>query len=279
MLLHQTFITEKKVYIVTEKIGRGTTSDVYRVKHSFLGDMAMKVANGFDSLEMNNKFVLQESKRICSFKHPNVINVFDAGMVRVDNHYRAFYTMEHCSLGTLENFCVLHNEANTPITKYVDIVIQIGMGLSYIHTYGGIVHCDINPQNILIDESSGRLKAVLSDFGVARKIGFSMKGNISLGCLSTKPPDFFYDDDMIAYPSYDVFGLGVILYFLVTKRLPYHTNRNLDWRKNIENWGIPDEPSLVNKLVDEKLQKIIMRSIDLHADMRYNAADEFVYMN
>ena len=124
-----------------------------------------------------------------------------------------YYVMEHMENGSLEE---LVRKGPLPVDKALELFREVAVGL--VHAHGkGILHCDLEPANILLDQDS---KPRLADFGHAR---LTNESSPSLGTLFYMAPE---QADLQAVPDvrWDVYALGAMMYFMLTGEPPYRTS-------------------------------------------------------
>ncbi|MEL7500557.1 MAG: protein kinase [Planctomycetota bacterium] len=132
-----------------------------------------------------------------------------------------FYVMEYIEHGSLEDR--LKADSSLPVPEAVELFQEIATGMMHLHGKG-ILHCDLKPGNVLLDQDG---KPRVADFGQSR---LSTDETPALGTLFYMAPE---QADMTAIPdaSWDVYGLGALLYSMITGRPPYYTS---DLSKQIE---------------------------------------------
>jgi serine/threonine protein kinase len=152
----------------------------------------------------------REARLLMQLKHPNIIPVEDAG----EAEDYAYLVMPFLQVGTLTDWL---REGPTSVRHGARLMGQIAGALQYAHDRG-IVHRDVKPSNILLDDHGN---ALLSDFGLARieEPGASLTGSMMVGTPAFMSPEQVRGEK--AGPLSDQYSLGVILYLLTTGRLPF----------------------------------------------------------
>lgn len=273
MLLQEGDIV-KEIYEVDRFLGQGAFAEVYRVNHKFLGRQALKVIKlpGLSSKEIEE--MLGEAVILSRIGHPNVIRVFDAGILKTHNGLHGFFTMEYVAGGSLESFWRSHGANLVSVRDAVDIAKQVCRGLAVAHSENPpIVHRDIKPQNILVGYDASGLRVRVSDFGLAKSVNpLTLLASVK-GTRAFKPPEMLSNMDSCAG---DVWAIGSTLYLMLTDRLPYpgaDDNGILDcscWERPL----IP--PSRFNVGVDEMLDAILFKSLAIKQEERYRNAMEML---
>jgi len=262
------------VYEVDRFLGEGAFAEVYRVKHKLLGRQAMKIFKStspkLEEIERN----LAEAVLLSKIGHPNIIRVFDAGILETSAGQRGYFTMEYVPGGTLESLWNSYRDSFVPILDTVDIIRQVCTGTAVAHSKKPpIIHRDIKPQNILVGYDVEGLRVRISDFGLAKAVNPLTLLASARGTPVFKPPECLQNIDSCAG---DVWSIGVTLYLLLTDRLPFPVESRIDlstgkcWKHKL----IP--AAEFNPRVDDHLESIISRSLRLNPSERYCDAIEML---
>jgi len=199
-------------YTIVEKIGGGGMGEVYLADDAHLRrQVALKFlpAHCCDNPDLKERFQ-REARAAGALNHPNILTIHDI------NEYRGrpYIVMEYFPGKALK---ALIREGRIPPTKTLGIAAQVLAGLECAHN-AGIVHRDIKSDNIMIDER-GYVKIV--DFGLARieqEAGLTQSGS-TLGTVAYMSPE--QAEGKTADHRADLFSFGVVLYELITGRLPF----------------------------------------------------------
>jgi serine/threonine-protein kinase len=254
---------------VEKLLGEGAFAEVYRVKHKFLGRQALKILKQPGVTETDIKAMLKEASLLSQIGHKNIIRVFDANTVLADGHERGYFTMEYVGTGTLADFMDSFSQGLVPAEKSVEIVAQIAEGLNVAHNQKpAIIHRDLKPQNILVQEDADGLKVKISDFGLAQEVNPLTFMTAAAGTLSFKAPEAVFEGGIDSRAS-DIWSLGVILYVLLTERLPYPAPTQWGWsNKAFQQPHRP--PSAFNVDANEALDSIVKKCLRLEPHQRYS---------
>ena len=158
-----------------------------------------------------------------------------------------------------------------PLPQVLDIATQIASGLAAAHAKG-IVHRDIKPQNILVDRDN---HVKILDFGLAKLKGISSltKESSTLGTVHYMSPEQTMGKDVDQRT--DIWSLGVVLYEMLTGKLPFKG----DYEQAVI-YSILNEPSpklrSIRPEVPPELEKIVDRCLEKDRDKRYQRADEII---
>lgn len=213
-------------YIVRGLLGRGGMSRVYRVSLPVIGGaMALKQLwphpslAGLMGMDRIRELFTAEAVTMAGLRHPNVVAVHDFD----EAEGRPFYVMEYFSnnLGELigETYRTEARSRVLPIEKSLHYVRQILQGLARLH-HGGIVHRDIKPFNLLITEHDG---VKICDFGLSKLRGETAvrpPANLKVGSPFYAAPEQEAAPDGVGVQA-DIFSVGVVLYRMLTGRLPH----------------------------------------------------------
>lgn len=211
-------------YIVRGLLGRGGMGKVLRVEIPVIGRMAaLKLFEPKPLLvdllggEKLRALFTAEAAAMAGIRHPTICQVLDFG----EDRGRLFYLMEYyCNnLGLVigESYDSEAPSRQLPVDTAADYARQILGGIARLH-HAGIVHRDIKPFNILLDEEN-RVK--ISDFGLSRIRGERLKvpAALKVGTPCYAPPEQAADPDQ-AGATADIYAAGVIFYRMLTGRLP-----------------------------------------------------------
>lgn len=211
-------------------IGEGGMGEVYAARDLDLGeDVALKTLRPClsSNVELLDRFKLeiQTARRVT---HPNVCRVFDLFWHRLEGSSGqgiAFLTMELIDGETLEQR--IRTQGRFTEDQALPIVKQLVAGLNAAHQ-AGIVHRDFKSGNILLVEEGGAVRALITDFGLARSIEDEpawYKGAIE-GTLAYLAPEQLHGSTVSR--AADIYALGVVVFEMVTGRLPFETADSLE---------------------------------------------------
>jgi len=253
-------------YEIRSKIGEGGMGEVYSAYDAELErKIAIKLLSGeFTTDEERRARFRQEARVISSLNHPNIITIYEIG----ENEYGSFLVTEYVEGRTLRE--VMRRESLT-IPKILKLVEQAALALVAAHAER-IVHRDIKPENIMV-RSDGIVK--LLDFGLA-KANLSMnggEGNMTMpgtvmGSARYMSPEQARGLDVDERT--DVWGLGIVMYELLTGRAPFEGKTATDTIAEV----IYKEPEPIGQLLPNlpvELQRIIRKALQKDRDERYQS--------
>jgi len=274
-------------YRVLARVGVGGTAIVYRCEDLHTGCIvAVKVlrTNGPMIPEAAARF-RREAHLAATLTHPNIVRVLDFGYtlplpvpsrmpwVEDADQPVPYVAMEYIFGSTLKQ--VLKQHGPLPFDWVWRVGEQLCKALSAAHA-SGVVHRDVKPQNVLILDSRIELLAKLTDFGIARQVGGDLTTLTATGqVLGT--PDYLSPEQVLGEPggpSSDIYGLGVVLYELVTGRLPFEAETPL---AAASRRMVADPPllSVFRRDVPAPLQEVILLALSREPGNRFADAAEF----
>ena len=241
-------------YALEMLVGSGGMADVYRAKDQLLErTVAVKILH--QQYENDTEFIARfqrEAKAAARITHPNIVNVYDVGVAE-GRHY---IVMEYVPGRTLKER--IKEEGPVPAPEALHIARQIAGALAQAHA-NNLVHCDIKPHNILV-MPDGNVK--VADFGIARAVTESTmtyNDNI-MGSVHYFSPE--QARGTLITPKSDVNSLGVVLYEMLTGRIPFDGNTAVSIaRKHLEEEPqsvrslVPNIPPVVEALVTRMMAK------------------------
>jgi tRNA A-37 threonylcarbamoyl transferase component Bud32 len=252
-------------YLIVELLDQGGQGEVYRVLHPNLGkEMVLKLGRRpFDDDE--RAALVDEGRVLIELEHINLVRVYDSGV----HDDRPFLVMEYVLGRNLEVYA--REETITP-RRAAELVAKLAGALAVVHRKG-IVHRDIKPRNIMIDEAG---EPRLIDFGLARlRHAWSDSEDPPWGgtLAFMAPEQARFEHDRIG-PRSDIFGLGAVLYFLLTGQPPFEGGK-LD-----EIWDRArrcdfDAGRLRAGRVPRRLERICRKALAADPADRHGTAEEF----
>jgi serine/threonine-protein kinase len=224
-------------YAVTARIAHGGMATVYQATDTRLDrEVALKVMHA--ELARDEEFVrrfIGEAKSVARLSHQNVVAVFDQG---ADGPF-LYLAMEYVPGRTLKE--MLRDSGRFSPATALEIMTGVLGGLAAAHA-SGIVHRDIKPENVLLT-ADGRIK--VADFGLARAQSAAghTRAGLLIGTVSYVPPEQVTGDS--TGPGGDVYSAGVMLFELLTGRLPFSGDTPLSVAYQHVNTDIPAPSTLV----------------------------------
>ncbi len=224
-------------YAVTARIAHGGMATVYQATDTRLDrQVALKVMHA--ELARDEEFVrrfIGEAKSVARLSHQNVVAVFDQG---ADGPF-LYLAMEYVSGRTLKE--LLRDSGRFSPASALEIMTGVLDGLAAAHA-SGIVHRDVKPENVLLT-ADGRIK--VADFGLARAQSAAghTRAGLLIGTVAYVPPEQVTGGT--TGPGGDVYSAGVMLFELLTGRLPFTGDTPLSVAYQHVNSGVPAPSTLV----------------------------------
>ncbi len=252
-------------YKIIEMIGGGGMSNVYLAHDMILDrDVAIKVLRyDFSNEEDLHRRFQREALSATSLTHPNIVNIFDVGEDG-DIHY---LVMEYVEGKTLKQYIV--DSAPLPPVEAVEIMKQLTSAIANAH-HNQIIHRDIKPQNILMDD---QLHVKITDFGIAMALSATSftQTNSVLGTVHYLSPEQARGGT--ATKKSDIYALGIVLFELLTGRLPFSGESAV----SIALKHLQTETPSVRDLrpeIPQSLENVVMKATAKDPMHRYRSVEE-----
>ncbi|MGE5334864.1 MAG: protein kinase domain-containing protein, partial [Nitrososphaerota archaeon] len=258
-------------YELGEPIGRGGMATIHKATDVRMHvEVAIKILR--EVYSSDPKFVTRfqrEARAARALEHPNIVRVYDYGQSG-DAYY---IVMELVNGYDLRRY--LKQQGTLPPDHAVEIAHDVALGLGAAHRRG-IVHRDVKPQNILINDD-GLVK--LTDFGIASVYKDAdaerlTTTGMTLGTVQYYAPEQAQGE--IVTPAADVYALGIVMYEMLTGKTPFDGDTPVAVAmRHIQD--IPEPPSHLNPVIPRELERIIMRCLEKDPRDRYPNGDALAY--
>jgi predicted Ser/Thr protein kinase len=253
-------------FVLLNELGRGGMGVVYKAFEPELGRhvaVKMLLSGTISSADEVQRFHT-EASAAAKLQHANIVKVYRTG-VHDDRH---FYSMDF-----IEGQSLAQRLANGPLPSRdaARYLLTIARAIHHAHQQG-ILHRDIKPGNILIDSDD---QPHVTDFGLAKQLsddhGMTRTGAL-LGTPSYMAPEQARGEKDLT-PAADVYGLGALLYELLTARPPFRGETTLDTIMQVLEHD-PPPPRLLNPRIDRDLETICLKCLAKSPRDRYESAEE-----
>jgi RIO-like serine/threonine protein kinase len=225
-------------YKILQEIGQGGFSTVYLAQLQVSGQtqsVALKVLKSTGAADTTQvKRFKQEARAVARLQHPNIIRIFETS----GDEEPSFIAMEYVPGGTLRD-----RLKSAPLARReaVDIVRQIGAALSYAHAQG-IIHRDVNPNNILLDMRQEPVRPVLTDFGLVKLLLRDEHTQVTstsiIGTLDYMAPEQWRQETPT--PATDLYALALTFFEMLSGRRPFDSELGYyDLMKKHLDEGLP----------------------------------------
>lgn len=263
MKLEQGTVVSER-YQILELIGVGGMSYVYRARDLKLErDVTFKVLKEeFSSDEEFIKRFSVEARAAAKLSHPNIVTVYDVG----NDGNISYIVMEYIDGYTLKE--LITKKAPFENDEVLGVAIQICSALENAHK-NNIVHRDIKPQNILVTRD-GTIK--VTDFGIARAASSATLTVESVGSVHYFSPE--QARGVYVDSKSDIYSLGIVLFEMVTGRVPFDGDSAVSLAMKHMNDPIPDM-RIFNPNVSDSIAKIVKKATEKVSSQRYQSAEEF----
>ena len=251
-------------YRILEKIGQGGMATVYEAYQPALErTVALKTlpSHLLDNPNFAQRF-RREARAVASLEHPHILPVYDYGQ----EESVPYLVMRHIEGGTLKERMGQPLE----LRQVAELIGQIAEALDYAHEHG-VVHRDVKPSNVLLDRGEWVL---LTDFGVARMLeGVEQITGTGVGVGTPAYMSPEQGQGKKVDRRSDVYSLGVVLYEMLTGRVPYQAETPLAivWKHVHEPLPLPRS---VNPSIPEGVERVVLKALAKAAEDRYPSAGE-----
>lgn len=259
---------------LVEEIGRGGMGIVYKAHQSSLDRLVaikMILAGEYSSSDDQARF-RAEAEAAARLDHPGIVPVYEVG----EHQGRSYFSMKYIEGMTLSQKL---GDGPLPSRPSAQILATVAHAIHFAHLHG-VLHRDLKPSNVLIDIAG---QAHITDFGLAKRIDRAIHetGNNNqvtlthtgqiLGTPAYMAPEQATGQRGEIGPFSDVYGLGAILYHMLTGRPPFQAASPVDTMIMVlEQDLVP--PRVINPIADRDLEMIATRCLQKPPDLRYENA-------
>lgn len=251
-------------YQLLEEIGRGGQGVVYRARQKSLNrTVALKVVRtGERTTPARLRRFQLEAEAAASLDNPNIVPIYEVG----ERNASCYFSMKFIEGGPLDE--VVKREL-MPVRPAAELIAKLARAVHYAHGRG-VLHRDIKPGNILVDPTG---EPHLSDFGLARLIETESTVTRTIETLGT--PSYMAPEQALGHSELtsatDVYGLGAVLYHLLTGHPPFAGGTTYDTIRLLLETE-PRQPRLWNPKIDRDLATICLKCLEKDPQLRYSSA-------
>ena len=252
-------------YELLEEVGRGGQGVVFRARQKSLNRIvALKVIGlGQWATKAHLKRFRLEAEAAASLDHPCIVPIYEVG----ERDGQCYFSMKFVEGGQLDEVV---KQTPMPIRQAVELIAKVARTVHYAHEHG-ILHRDIKPGNILLDAKG---EPHLTDFGLARLVESESTVTRTLEVLGTPSymaPEQAAGKNTKLTSATDVYGLGAVLYQLLTGHPPFAGGTTYETIKLLLETE-PRPPRLWNPKVDRDLSTICLKCLEKDPQRRYSSA-------
>ncbi len=253
-------------YRLVAQQGSGGMAVIYRAIDQMLGrTVAVKILR--PTLTSDPSFLARfrnEARSVANLTHPNIVTVYDVGQDGPTH----FMIMEFVDGSDLKK--IIRAEGALPLGRALRLAIQLCAGIGFAHR-AGLVHADVKPQNILV---TGEDVVKVTDFGIAQALNTAPQGERQSVVWGS--PHYFAPEQARGErptPASDVYSIGIVLFELLTGRLPYSGQNQQELALAHIRDPIPSVATF-NPSVPDSLVRIVAKTMSKEPEQRYRMADQ-----
>ncbi|MBN8635792.1 MAG: protein kinase [Anaerolineae bacterium] len=263
-MTHETVLNGR--YRLVAQQGSGGMAVIYKAIDQALGrTVAVKILR--PSLTNDPAFLARfrnEARSVANLAHPNIVTVHDVGSDG-PTHYIVMEFIEGQDLKR-----IIKEAGGLPIERALNLAIQICAGIGFAHR-AGLVHADVKPQNILVTRED---VVKVTDFGIAQALSDAQPGERQAVVWGS--PHYFAPEQARGEkpsPAADVYSIGIVMFEMLTGRLPYSGANQQELALAHIRERIPMVTEF-NPTVPENLAKIVYKTMSKDPVARYRLADQ-----
>jgi len=252
-------------YELLEEVGRGGQGVVFRARQKSLNrTVALKVISlGQWASKGHLKRFRREAEAAASLDHPSIVPIYEVG----EREGACYFSMKFIEGGQLDEVV---KRAPMSIRQAAELIAKVARTVHYAHEHG-ILHRDIKPGNILLDTKG---EPQLTDFGLARLVEAESTVTRTMEVMGTPSymaPEQAAGEYTKLSNATDVYGLGAVLYQLLTGHPPFAGSTTYEIIKLLLD-SEPRPPRLLNPKIDRELSTICLKCLEKDPRRRYSSA-------
>ncbi|MFP6674977.1 MAG: serine/threonine-protein kinase [Pirellulaceae bacterium] len=251
-------------YVLEEEVGRGGMGIVFRARQTSLDrEVAVKmILSGTFATKSERERFRAEAEAAARLDHPNIVAVHEVG----EHGEIPYFSLRYIAGMTLAERLRMKP---MPARDAAEILAKVARAVDCAHQCG-VLHRDLKPSNILLDEAG---EPFVTDFGLAKRdndANVTRTGAV-IGTPAYMSPEQASGNRNAVGPASDIYGLGAILYYMLTGRPPFQADSPVNVMLLVREQD-PIRPRIVNPRADRDLEMIALRCLQKPSDLRYRSA-------
>ncbi len=266
-------------YRIVSPLGSGSTGEVYLVEDNLNNrqEVILKLLHAYaypltQEAQGASRAFKFEAGAIAQLNHPNILPLLDYGTETIDGEVVPFIVTPYCPEGSLNTW--LERRSNSDVLTLEDaarIVRQVADALQYAHNQG-IIHRDVKSANVFIrNKLNGPPDMLVSDFGFAQPLPEARASGLDIRGTSGYMAPEQWEGQVV--PASDQYALGIMVYQLLTGRLPFQGSVEQLRDAHLHSWSTP--PSTINPTLSRDLDVVVGRAMAKKPGGRYPTVSAF----
>ncbi len=253
-------------FLIKEKIGEGSIGAVYFAQQISLDrNVALKILSKKYTNAKGMASFLAEARAAAKLSHPNIVQALSVGD---EDDGTCYMAMTYVRGETVKS--KIKREKKIPVDEALHIVQQVAEALFYAWDDSKIIHRDVKPENIMLDEEG---VAKLTDLGLAMHQADWYQGMEISGSPSYMSPEQFIGDKLDTRS--DIYSLGISLYQMLTGKLPFDAS-TLNSMAKQHFYQKPTPLNKIDPFISSKVNALVKKMIDKHPDNRFQNMDQLL---
>lgn len=252
-------------YEILEEVASGGMGTVFKAFQRDLGRIvALKVLHEEEETHDKIKRFLREAEAAGKLKHPNIVGIHEVSVFE-GRHYFSMDYIDGIPLSVL-----IQSKQNVDLEDFLNIIVELSRAIHYAHEHN-VVHRDLKPANVLIDMEG---HPQITDFGLAKILDSESrltKSDTIIGTPFYMSPEQTRGENDKINATTDVWGLGIILYEMTTRRLPFIGRTSIELYHKI-NHEEPIPPRKINSQIPKEIEYITLKAMAKELEERYPSA-------
>ncbi|MFQ6015527.1 MAG: protein kinase [Anaerolineae bacterium] len=265
-----TFVPGENVgpYRIIEQLGQGGMATVYKAYHAAL-DRHVAIKALHPAFKGDPNFMARfnrEAKIVAKLNHPHIVPVYDFS----EHEGTPYLVMRYIEGRTLK--VILGEEGACPLDKVMEIMVPVGEALTYAHSQG-VLHRDIKPSNIMLTAAG---EVFLTDFGLAR-MAQAAETTLSRDMMIGTPQYISPEQAKGEVPDHrtDIYSLGVVLFEMLTGRVPYSADTPYAVIHNHIYSPLP-LPSKIKPDIPSRIEQVVLKALAKRKEDRYDSISTMI---